>query len=179
LLSSVSARKSAAENLAMSYPGIRLLLALMVALAGAPLFTRAHPAPDDFGSAPALEMHGIVFLHLRLHPGTVELLELNITPGRLKPGAEHAGERILLQVESQSGSVLWQGTVEDPRLQVLEGAEDAHGKRARKVVERAAPEIMVRVPFFAEGQMVRVSRVSPGKGAPAHHKLLGTFRVSQ
>ena len=124
-------------------------------------------------------MQGIAFLHLRLHPGTVELLDVKITPGQLKPGPEHSGERILLQVQSPAGSLLWEGTIADPRRRVIEGAEDEHGRRARQVVERVAPEVVARVPFIEEGQEVRFFRVSPGKEGTAHNTLLGTFRLSK
>lgn len=96
----------------------------------------------------------------------------------LKPTTERAGERILLQVESRNGNPLWESTIDDPRVQVFEAGEDERGRRARKFVEHASPEMMVRVPFFEEGQMVRVTRVSPGKGAPANQKVLGAFRIS-
>jgi len=157
----------------------RVFLPLLILLTCAVTPSQANPLPHNFDRAAAAEMQGIAFLHLRLHPGTVELLDVKITPGRLKPGAEHPGERILLQVQSRGGSLLWEGTMADPRRRVVEGAEDEHGRRARQVVERAAPEVTARVPFFEEGQEIRVFRVSPGKEGAAHHTLLGTFRLGK
>jgi hypothetical protein len=121
---------------------------------------------------------GIAFLHLKLRPNDAELLSFNVTPGRLKPGPQHAGARLLLEVHSPGGATLWQGTVDDPRTQVIEGSAPGGG-HSHKVIERSAPELMVRVPFFEDGQVVRVSRVTPAVAAAAHEKLLGTFRLAR
>ncbi|HVF70083.1 MAG TPA: hypothetical protein VM940_00560 [Chthoniobacterales bacterium] len=142
------------------------LLALLACLA-----TRSHANPSPSPQA-------IAFLRLRIHANTAELLDATITPGHLKPGPEHAGDRLVLQVRSVVGELLWQSTLEDPRVQVLETSGDEHGRRDRKVVEHASREIRTRVPFFEEGQEIRVLRLSPGKAdTPVHEKLLGTFRV--
>jgi hypothetical protein len=121
---------------------------------------------------------GIAFLHLKVRANEAELVAFDVTPGRLKDGPRHAGARLLLEVQSQSGAPLWQGTVDDPRIQVIEGSAPG-GRHSHKVIERSAPELMVRVPFFEEGQLVRVSRVTPAVAAAAHEKLLGTFRLAK
>lgn len=126
----------------------------------------------------SLEAAGIVFLHLKLHPNRAELLSSHVTPGRLKPGTRIAGERILLQVHSTSGALLWEGTMEDPRREIIERGHD-HAQHTPKIVERNVAEVMARVPFFAEAEAVRVSRVTPAPAAAAQEKLLGTFQLSK
>ena len=135
--------------------------------------------------APAADSHrqvaraaSIAFLHLKLGPNSAELARFEITPGRLKPGVRHAGDRILLRVESAGGALLWEGTIDDPRTQIVEGS-DVHGRAVRKVIERPAPEVMARVPFFEQGQVVRVLRVTPAPAAQAHEQLLGTFELTK
>ena len=125
---------------------------------------------------PAENAKGIAFLHLKLQANGAELVGFEVTPGRLKPGPQHAGERILLVVESAAGAPLWRGTIDDPRTEVIEHLEGTGEAASRKVIERSAPELMTRVPFFEEGQVVRISRVTPGV-AVASEKLLGTFRL--
>lgn len=129
--------------------------------------------------APAAEppSRGIAFLHLKLVGDGAELITFEVTPGRLKPGPQHGGERILLVVESATGTPLWRGTINDPRTQVVEHADEA-GQLTRKVIERSAPEVMARVPFYEEGQVVRVTRVTPHVGV-AQEKVLGTFRLAK
>ena len=121
---------------------------------------------------------GIAFLHLKLHPNRAELLSSHVTPGRLKPGTRIAGERILLQVHSTAGALLWEGTIEDPRRERIERGHD-HAQHAPKIVERNVAEVMARVPFFEDAQVVRVSRVTPAPAAAAQEKLLGTFQLSR
>lgn len=124
------------------------------------------------------EASGIVFLHLKLHPNGAELLSSHVTPGRLKPGTRIAGERILLQVHSAAGALLWEGTMEDPRREFVEHGHN-HAQHAPKVIERHVAEVMARVPFFEERQAVRVSQVRPAPAAAAQEKLLGTFQLSK
>ena len=156
---------------------VRVLLPLIVLFACAATPSRSNSLPTDPSLPAAAEAQGIAFLHLRLHPAKVELLGITITPGRLKPAPEHPGNRILLQVRSRAGDLLWEGTVEDPQVERIESAEDERGRRANKVVEHASREVTTRVPFFEEGQEVRIWRVAPGKDASAHQKLLGTFQL--
>lgn len=150
---------------------ISSLLAVVVFLG---LQSLAFPAEPQERSA-----EGIAFLHLKFIRDHVELTGFRITPGRLKTGPRHAGERILLQVLSSDGLRLWEGTVPDPRVALVEGGQHEHGRPAGKVVERVTPELTVRVPFFDENQTVCVLRVSPGQGATAHQKVLGTFHLKQ
>lgn len=149
-----------------------LLAALIVAAAWARAFAADGPRPDA---------QGIAFLQLRLSPSGAELISSTIRPGRLKPGARHAGERLLLQVFSTAGALLWEGTLDDPRRQVLEDPRGhAQGsKHEAKVIERTSAELMTRVPFFEDGQIVRVSRVTPAASDRAHEKLLGTFKITE
>ena len=126
---------------------------------------------------PGPEATGIVFLHLKLLPDDAELITFEVTPGRLKPGPQHAGDRIMLVVQSATGTPLWRGSIDDPRTQVIEYL-DEQGQPSRKVIEQSAPEIMARVPFFENGQVVRVARVVAGAAA-ANEKLLGTFRLAR
>ena len=125
----------------------------------------------------AAEPTGIVFLHLKLLPDDAELISFEVTPGHLKPGPQHAGDRIMLVVQSAAGTPLWRGSIDDPRTQVIEYL-DEQGQPARKVIEQSAPEIMARVPFFENGQVVRVARAAAGATA-ANEKLLGTFRLAR
>lgn len=144
----------------------------------AALLLAVGPAAGEPLVQPSQTAKGIAFLHLKVRPNTAELIAFEVTPGRLKPGPQHAGGRLLLEVRSAGGTPLWQGTIDDPRTQVIEGP-DAHGRHSHKVVERSAPELMVRVPFFEEGQVVRVSRVTPAPAAAAHEKLLGVFPLER
>ena len=146
---------------------LRLIVAVSV-LAGHPAIAQ-QPSPDAAG---------IAFLHLKLHPNRAELLSSHVTPGRLKPGTRIAGERILLQVHSAAGALLWEGTIEDPRREVIERGHD-HAQHAPKIVERNVAEVMARVPFFEDAQVVRVSRVTPAPAAAAQEKLLGSFGVTK
>ena len=150
----------------------RIVLAALVALVllGA---GRAAVAAEES----EVEAAGIVFLHLKFDRQNVALVDFKVTPGRLKPGVKHAGERILLQVRSSTGNLLWEGTTPDPRSELVEAGHHAHTKPVGKLVERATPEITARVPFFEETQTIEVFRVSPGQGAPAQQKRLGSFRL--
>jgi hypothetical protein len=135
-----------------------------------PIGAQDQPAP-----------RGIAFLHLKLLPGGAQLASFDVRPGRLKAGPAHAGERILLQVLSPAGVPLWEGTINDPQRQVVEHAH-VHGDAGHRteIIERTAPDAIVRVPFFEEGQVVRVLRVTPAAAsAPAAQTLLGTFRLSR
>ena len=148
-----------------------LILSLIVAVsvtAGRPAIAEQTPP----------EAAGIAFLHLKLHPNRAELLSSHVTPGRLKPGTRIAGERILLQVHSTAGALLWEGTIEDPRREIIERGHD-HAQHAPKIVERNVAEVMARVPFFEDAQVVRVSRVTPAPAAAAQEKLLGSFGVTK
>lgn len=156
----------------------RLALLLTFAALCVGSLTRAEPHMQETIAA-APEATGIAFLHLKLSPDGAELIRFEVTGGRLKPAPQHAGERLLLAVQTTSGAPLWQGTIVDPRTQVFEQI-DAQGLPTRKVIEQNAPEVMARVPFFEEGQVVRVTRVTPTSGpGVASEKLLGTFRLSR
>jgi hypothetical protein len=136
-------------------------------------------APPGIAETTLPEAAGIVFLHLKLHPNRAELLSSHVAPGRLKPATPIAGERILLQVHSTTGALLWEGTIEDPRREIIERGHD-HAQHPPKIVERNVAEVMARVPFFEEEQLVRVVRVTPAPAAAAaHEKLLGTFRLNK
>ena len=153
-------------------PILTAIAAFLTVAAFLPL--RISAADSSPSPAPA----GIVFLHLKLLPNSAELIGFEVTPGRLKPGPQHAGERILLVVESATGAPLWRGTIDDPRTEVIEHLGHGGVPSSRKVIERGAPELTTRVPFFENGQVVRISRVTPGV-AVANEKLLGTFRLAQ
>ncbi len=150
----------------------RLILFAITALFAASVSSTRVSAAD---AAP--EPTGIVFLHLRLLTNDAELISFEVTPGRLKPGPQHAGDRIMLVVQSAAGTPLWRGSFDDPRTQVIEYV-DEQGQPARKVIEQSAPEIMARVPFFENGQVVRVARAAAGAAA-ANEKLLGTFQLTR
>ena len=152
-------------------PFFLLIVSLIVAVS----VLVSRPAIAD---QPLPDATGIAFLHLKLHPNRAELLSSHVTAGRLKPGTRIAGERILLQVHSTAGALLWEGTLEDPRREIIERGHD-HAQHAPKIVERNVAEVMARVPFFEDAQVVRVSRVTPAPAAAAHEKLLGTFHVTK
>jgi hypothetical protein len=143
----------------------------------------AADADDSSSSAVtarALEAkpQGIVFAHLRFTPDRVEILKSHIAPGRLKPGAERRGERVLLQVLSADGRKLWEGSMANPDTEIFEGPEGSTGGRQEtRVIRHSSREITVRVPFFFRDQMLRVLRVPTGEGAVAESKVLGVLQL--
>ena len=61
----------------------------------------------------------------------------------------------------------------------LKGEKKLAANAPPMLVEEHDPEITLRVPFFENGQSIRVSRVTPAVSAAAHEKVLGTIQLRQ
>ena len=153
----------------------RVVLALLI---GSALAVNSFAADQEATSDTLPDR--IAFVHLRIGQRSLEVLGTKITPGRLKPAAEHVGTRIALEVISVDGKPLWRGSIDDPALEKLEtaaGSDHKHIKAA--AVERENVETTIRVPFFEDRQTVRFSRVTPSSTSDATVTALGAAVIEQ
>ena len=176
-------REGGRQQVASARPGAWCLILAVLAICVCAGDVAAADPPGAITSrsgeaAPASPR--IAFVHLRFTGDAVQLVDFKVVPGRFKPAPEPSGERILLQVVSSSGKPLWQGWINDPRTRIVESeAHDRGGRLAGKVITVANPEVTVRVPFFEEGQSIRVSRISPVKGADLNPTELGAVQLRE
>src|SRR5512141_868274 len=112
-----------------------LLPFLCVAIATAPL----HGQERTDG--------GIIFLRMVLQGGKVGLVSSEVRPGTLKGRpASLQSNRVMVDVLSANGTLLWSGSVPDPSVHRYEYEDPARpGTLVPVVVTREATEFSVRI----------------------------------
>jgi hypothetical protein len=90
----------------------------------------------------------IVFLTLEVAGDEIHLLDWVTVPGTLKPArVESATKGISYVATSATGSSLWQGIVDDPRVVRLEYADpNAEGGIAGRLITRDTANVTIRIP---------------------------------
>ena len=151
---------------------VHLTLAALVVAAGLHCATVPSTAqPQD----------RIGFVRLALTDSTVEVVDVQAVPGRLKPlRGGPAPQPYVFDVLSSGGEVVWQGAFPDPLTERQEYV-DAAGDLQVRVVRHERAEVTVRIPAAAGPQTVRLFRAASGPGgtgkAEAGRVLVGSVEV--
>ncbi len=130
----------------------------------------------------AQQSGGIVFLHMLLKDGRVELIDSAVRPGDLKARPWSGAEQgIVVDVLSAQGAILWSQAIPDPTVRRLEYEDPAHaGMLVPIIVRKDAAEFSVRIPLLSGIDRVEFSRLESVDGAagPAVRHTLGVVRLT-
>ena len=120
---------------------------------------------------------GIVFLHMALQGGKVRLVGSDVRPGTLKERPSSLqSNRVIVDVLSANGTLLWSGSVPDPSVRRYEYEDPARpGMLVPVVVVREATEFSVRIPSLPDMDRVEFSRLesTSGTAGPVVRRSLG------
>jgi hypothetical protein len=138
------------------------------------LFVAIAPAPlQGQGNGEG----GILFLHMAMQGGTVRLVGSDVRPGTLKErAASLQSSRVIVEVLSANGTLLWSGSVPDPSVRRYEYEDPARpGTLVPVVVTREATEFSVRIPSLPDMDRVEFFRLESTGGAagPVARRSLG------
>jgi hypothetical protein len=137
--------------------------AIFLGVFGAPLSaqTQTNPHPQ------------ILFVHLRLTNGAVQLVSTNLRPGLLKsPATRRPRVAVTYEVLSIERAMLWKGTIPHPAFLDLENpSPDAPHQLERRLIRRESIDFTVRIPFQPEAEKVEFYETDPGKEKSAATSL--------
>ncbi len=120
---------------------------------------------------------GIIFLHLRMTNGQVELVNQTRTPGTLKHrGGKEPARGLEVELHSKAGATLWTQTVDDPASQRLEYEDPANpGKILAREATFTNVEFTVRVPANSGAESAaffrRDAAGTKAAGAPSRREI--------
>jgi hypothetical protein len=138
------------------------------------LFVAIVPAPLH---GQARSDGGIMFLRMALHDGKVRLVGSDVRPGILKGRpASLQSNRVVVDVLSANGTLLWSGSVPDPSVRRYEYEDPARpGTLVPVAVTREATEFSVRIPSLPDMDRVEFSRFESrsGTAGPVVRRSLG------
>jgi hypothetical protein len=119
---------------------------------------------------------GILFLHLRMTNGRVELVQQTRTPGRLKQRAP-AGGAVQIELQSKTGETLWTQFIDDPASRRIEYEDPAQpGRLIAREITLTNVDFTVRVPVHPAAESAALFR-GGGSAAKAARREVGRVQL--
>ena len=119
----------------------------------------------ELRAAPTNSEPRMLFLHLKLKPKNISLVNLTAAPGVVKP-SRVSPEGIQYEVISVAGESLWKGVVADPSERHFEFKHPAPaGKLNRKTIHVDEAEFSVRIPEFSAAKQIDFYLLKPAAAA--------------
>jgi hypothetical protein len=129
-------------------------------------------------AATEVDSSGIVFLQFRMDKDGVSLIEASVVPGSIKERRAGASPKaVYYEVESRDGSVIVDGSFDDPLVRRIEYEDpDSPGELKSEVIELAEARFVLRLNHSPDIESISFYRLHGGD--KSSRKLLSRVRVN-